>query len=545
MLFRSEDILKLPGGENGKAYQALSEMTSLIERQQHIIRETHRYQQSPDDDAKLREQDRRKLSEGEGDLSDSVRHLYAKMTTEMENKPIGEALDNLAKAAKSLNSASDFLLDDKIKEGQNEERLALTDLIAARKMFQKALSDHPSDFDEKSKPDEPEPVAEASKQLRDISEFRNEAKAAQDFIQKAVERQKQLAENADTVSRAEQQKRAQEETKLQKSLDDFEQQHPQMFRGVTNQSAAADQSLKRAAESLQKRSRNVKTATDNATTDLEKLQAAMKSQATGRQLTDAYRLKQMLDQQIQSLDQLQAGTNKSSGTNLQNTASQSRETLNQLKQIAENKPAGNMFGPELLDSLSGTNKSKLDSQLNKLAQAQGRDAQKQAAGEAKQGLQKVSDAFQASEPSAMQAAQKQDSLKSSQDENFERGMEQLESLKRKLESGRPLSSSQEARERQEAFYNLNKGLLDYQGNDQTAKQLLALLEEDLKDPGKPMDVAMLKKLMDQLRNFSVEVADKQDKKENPEMTNVDPSRLPPAYRGRIEKYYQKLSDQKQ
>jgi hypothetical protein len=50
--------------------------------------------------------------------------------------------------------------------------------------------------------------------------------------------------------------------------------------------------------------------------------------------------------------------------------------------------------------------------------------------------------------------------------------------------------------------------------------------------------------MDQLRNFSVEVADKQGKKENPEITNIDPSRLPPAYRGRIEKYYEKLSERK-
>jgi hypothetical protein len=42
----------------------------------------------------------------------------------------------------------------------------------------------------------------------------------------------------------------------------------------------------------------------------------------------------------------------------------------------------------------------------------------------------------------------------------------------------------------------------------------------------------------------VEVADKRETNSAPEMTSIDPSRLPPAYRGRIQKYYQKLSDQK-
>ena len=53
----------------------------------------------------------------------------------------------------------------------------------------------------------------------------------------------------------------------------------------------------------------------------------------------------------------------------------------------------------------------------------------------------------------------------------------------------------------------------------------------------------LKKLMDELQNFSLEVSALQAKKDDkPEVTNIDPTRLPPAYRGRIEKYFQKLSE---
>src|SRR5262249_14100618 len=82
-----EDILKLPGGENGKAYQCLSEMSALIGRQQHVIRQTHQHLQKPPEQENLQEQDRKKLSAAEGDLSDSAQHLYAKMASEMENKP--------------------------------------------------------------------------------------------------------------------------------------------------------------------------------------------------------------------------------------------------------------------------------------------------------------------------------------------------------------------------------------------------------------------------------------------------------------------------
>src|SRR6185369_7539140 len=104
-----EDILKMPGGENGKAYQTLAEMSALINRQQHIIRQTHQHVQKPPEQDTMRVQDRTKLSDAEGDLHESVDHLYAKMAAELENKPIGEAMDNLAKSGKSLTEASTLL----------------------------------------------------------------------------------------------------------------------------------------------------------------------------------------------------------------------------------------------------------------------------------------------------------------------------------------------------------------------------------------------------------------------------------------------------
>ncbi|MDB6065871.1 MAG: hypothetical protein JWR26_2079 [Pedosphaera sp.] len=540
-----EDILKLPGGEGGKAYQDLSEMTSLVERQQHVIRQTHQYEQAPQDQASLREQDRKKISGAEDDLGESVRHLYAKMASEMENKPIGEALDNLAKAEKSLGSASKAIQADTMKEGQNRERVALADLVAARKIFQKALNDNPKAFDDEAKDkEEPTPTAEDNKKLNEIAEFRNEAKAAQDFVKKAVEQQKELAKKAASTSSTNQPKLAVEEGQLQKSLENFEQQHPQVFKDVTNEVKRAEQSLGDAAKSFEKKSFAAPANTKTAADSLEKLQEAMGTHTADRQLADAYKLKEMLDQQIKKLGQMQESTNEIPNAELQQTARTSEETLKQLKQAAESKPTSDSFGPQLGEALSGTNKADMDAKLNQMAKAQGNDGKKQAAGRAKEGMEKVSQAFNNSQPSALQNAQKNDALKPGQGEAFEQGMQQLESMKQQMENGHALSAEQNAKQRKEALANLSEGLKEVHGDDQNAKQLLALLQEDLKDRAEPLNLAMLKKLMDQLRNYSIEVADKQDKKEHPDMTNVDPSKLPPAYRGRIEKYYQKLSEQK-
>src|ERR1035437_4810307 len=79
-------ILKMPGGEGGEAYACLNELSTLISRQQHVIRQTHQHLQRPQEQETLQAQDRKKLSEAEADLGDSAQHLYAKMAGEMENK---------------------------------------------------------------------------------------------------------------------------------------------------------------------------------------------------------------------------------------------------------------------------------------------------------------------------------------------------------------------------------------------------------------------------------------------------------------------------
>ena len=64
--------------------------------------------------------------------------------------------------------------------------------------------------------------------------------------------------------------------------------------------------------------------------------------------------------------------------------------------------------------------------------AQDEPTRQQRAGEAKEALSKVSKAFEESEPKAMQMAQKTDSLKPGEQESFNQGMAELESLLKQL-----------------------------------------------------------------------------------------------------------------
>jgi len=535
-----EDILKMPGGEGGKAYQCLSEMSALINRQQHIIRQTHQHLQKPQAVQNLQEQDRKKLSQAEDDLGESTQHLYAKMASEMENKPVGEALDNLAKAGKSLDRASKLLDDNVMNEAQSRERGALTELVAARKIFQKVVNEHPEAFDE-PKDDEATPVADSSKKLNEMAEFRNESRAARDFVQKALDQHRKLERQAQSAPRTMYNNLAEQERKLQKSLENFQAQHPQVFKNLQGESQKAEQAMSRAADSLENKSDDARNSMQQATQQLQQFNDAMRNNSAGQQLANSYKLKEMLDKEIQTLEQYATNNSKISEADAQKAAREAQETTDQLKKAAEQDPTRDAFGQPLRDALSGTNKINLDAKLFQVQQAEEPGEKKQRAGEAKQCLNKVSKAFSDSEPKALQMAEKTDSLKPGQDESFDVGMSELESLARQLAEGRQISPQDQAKQGQEALLNIQTGLRSYYGSNERAQEVITKLQQMVKADN--LDIGDLKKLMDELRHVSGETSDRLAKKEDkPDVTNIDPTRLPPAYRGRIQKYFQKLSE---
>jgi hypothetical protein len=532
-----EDILKMPGGEGGKSYQLLEELTGLIDRQQHIIRETHRYGQASTRDP----QDGSKLASAEIDLADASRHVYARISSELENQPIGEVLDHLAQAETWLKRAGGSLQLDQLPDSESQERTALTELVATRKQFQKFVNDHPDAFGS-PKGNEDTPIAGDAGKLKQIEEFRNETQAAQDLVQSTFQSEQSLAQRIAKSPRADQTKLADQQEELLKKLEEFQQQHPQPFEDVTNEMAQAQQAMKSAEETLRKNDWSARRATATAADDLDKLQEALKDQSFGRSLTDAYKLKQLLDGQIGQLGQLETNPAALTPEQLQQLVADAKGTTGQLKHFSEQPPTRDAFGPPLRDSLNDQHKQALDSLLDALPKAPDGEASKQAAGNAKGGLANVSKAFEDSQPSAVKG--KTASPREDSENALERGLDQLQSLLAQLNGNHALLPPDEAKLRNEAQKNLSDGIVGLEGHNEHTDQLLLLLDEDLKDRNMKLDPVVLKKLMDEIRDFSVEVDDAHgNKPKEPEVTHIDPANLPPAYRGRIEKYFQKLSEQ--
>jgi hypothetical protein len=192
--------------------------------------------------------------------------------------------------------------------------------------------------------------------------------------------------------------------------------------------------------------------------------------------------------------------------------------------------------------LTGTNKTELDSKLARVQLARDEPTRRERAGEARDALGKVSKAFEESEPKAMQAAQRTDSLKPGDQERFNLGMSELESLVKQLENHRQVSRENQTKQGQEALANLQSGMRSLYGNNDRGTLLLQKLEQMLRAE-QPIEVGDLRELMNALQHFSFEAADQMERRQDkPEVTNIDPTRLPPAYRGRIQKYFQKLSE---
>ena len=542
-----EDILKLPGGEGGKCYQTLSELTALINRQQHVIRQTHQHLQQPPAQENLRLQDLGKLASAEADLAESTQHLYSQITAEMETQPIGEALDNLAKAEDSLQQAGKALEKDSMPEAQGLERSALSQLVAARKMFQKAITDNPDQFKDPSQ-EEPPPIADSAQKLSQMAEFRNEAAAAQQFMEKTIEEQKKLQQKTRLTPRNDYPKLANEQRQLQQSLQEFQEQHPKPFAGAEQESKEAKEAMKKSAENYDKRNVAASSTAEKAVQQLEKLNEAMEEQSLEKQMANAYKLKQMLDRQAETFGQCSKPGSGVSGAELQSTVDQARNTLNQLQKTAEQQPTRDHFGEPLRDALSGQNKADLEAKLSRLERprrledVQDGTSKEQRAGEAAQALAKVSKAFEESQPGGLKLARQQDSLKPGEKNRLGQGIAELESLIAQLEKNRQLTPEDRAKQARQALDNVQSGARSDYGNNEATEVLLAKLDKMLKGE-KPVEIEDLKMLLNQLQHLSSETAERLTKNEDqPAVSNIDPAKLPPAYRSRIQKYFQQLSE---
>lgn len=542
-----EELETTAGGQSGQCSKLLNELTGMIERQQELIRQTYRSQAAAGNNGDAGQEARGQIAEAELELAQATNHVGAKMAAEFDQAAIAEPLSRLEQAESNMRSATGSLRDNAVDQSIRDERSALAALASARKQLQESISSDPDAFSPKAS--DAAQLPELAAALKRTAEFRDEEKAARDFMNKAIAQQRNIARQAATGKPQPKPPLAEQELGLQQSLEEFQQQHPQMFRGTEEECAEALQTLRQTAEAIRQGDPSMHTLPGQATEQLESLQQAMQQATEQQQLSDAYRLKSVLDDLIDQFTQLEREPDSMTQEQMEQAASQAQEVAKQLQELAENQPTREQFDEQLREAVNEDRQQQLQSHCNALCRSQNAGDKSGAAAGVKSQLQQMAGAFERSAPQSLAKstppAQPGNSPRPGAQESLDRGLRQLEGLMKNSQQGRPLSPTDEARQRGEALHNVQDGVRGLFGDNQRSQAMLSELEEELQDATVPVDVAMIERLVRELEKRRIEAGAAGVK--NPAaqpVTLIDPARLPPAYRRQIEKYFEKLSEQR-
>lgn len=532
-----QDILKLEGAAGGAGASCLNKLGALIRKQQDILRQTHRQEQKPSTNKNQREEDQQKLAAAQGDLEKTTGHLYAEVAG-LENAGIGTVLDQLALAQQSMGLATGELAEPDNLAAQGLEQRSLQQLVESRKDLVKALSDGK---DKNNTSEETPPVAGLGDQLNDIEDFRDKAGAALKAVQEAREKQEALAQEAANASVDKLPGLAQRQQELAKELADFQKKVPEPFAGLEDASLAANQAMQQAAQMP-----NPKTAA-RATRKAEQAVSALESELTrklSRQaLGDVYKLKNMLDAQSQEMGQMASEPGKFTPGDFEKTAETAKTAKELMEQTLEDTPAGRAFGPGLQEALTGEPGGRLDQALEKMrGAAQDQAGAAQGAGEAQQSIAQIAKAFEASQPAMMQADSSPERAPGSNN-GVSDAMRMLNSLVQRMTDGRPASPEDVRRQLEEARQLV---LEEMKVPDNQNSPVLLAAAQELQEMSEKVDIKgdfeALRKLMDRLESYRLELADKQKlAPDDPRLLHADPKEAPAEFRERVRRYFEKLS----
>lgn len=531
-----EDLLKLPGGEGGKAYALLNELSGLVDAQKHVMRETHGHLQRRYEKPELAAQDRAKLAGAERGLAEASRHLYAKMAAELENAPIGDVLDNLAKAEGALDRAGRAVAQQE-KDALRREQDALTDLVATRKTLQKTITENPDAFgdgDGDGDGDDQAKEPPTADQLKKIAEFRHEEKVVAGSLRELSERQRKLAEGARAAGDAPAPELGAEQERVARQLAQLREDHPRAFKGSEPQADAARKAADESAEALRSGQDAPRQAAE-AQQAMDALRDRASGTAGARGLSQAYRLREMIEDQARAMEGLPEGEGAVDGA--RRLAEDARETTRELGRTLEETPAGEAFGPPLRQALSPREQQARERALDALAGASTADERRKAGAAGAGALDRLARAFDDSAPASAREARSADALGGEDD--LGEALSRLEQLVLRPDAG---DAEADRKRRAEARAAL-RGVLERKYGQEKGTPDLLLATDAALEGGKPIDAARLRKLMDAIERFRVELTDARLTADaDPLLRHVDADRLPAAYRDRIQRYFQRLSE---
>ncbi|MFM8772132.1 MAG: hypothetical protein ACKOE4_08985 [Candidatus Kapaibacterium sp.] len=669
--FRNE-LKQIPGGPQGDNTNVLRELTTLIERQQHVIRKTREQQDLGAAAGADGQRQREALAHVEAELNAAGPHLSAELQSLLDQTTMQQLQPLLNEARSSLQEAENLLLGNTLPPAIKGETAALAALAKARQQFQTALREPADDAAGTAEADEPRPTAEApaetepqpepnslaaaleqqveqyakieqdpeqftpdeiqqtAQQTRELlqrlekfeqqqsaeeqsaselhqelnqknrQEFTSQCdklcqspdgsgkqqasktlrqglqelsramaadrarrtaerqatgmqekladmesrqaglRSARQEVQKLLAEERQLEQQAEPSEKKPGPQLAERQRNLRDRLNELSRQDPRSFAPCARQCESASSAMGQAAESLQSGQPKSQELGGLAARELQQLDDALEREQQGGRLAEAHQLKRLLDQQIRQLQQ--AAQPGNSSAQLDQSAQRGRAITAQLKQIAEEQPTRQQFGEPLREALRDELQHQIDQAAAGVCPAQGSADQGQAAGKLRQRLEDVSRAFEASVPGQRGRTQRQ-SLAAEGPQAIEEGLRRLESLTRRQAGRNARSQRGDPRLGQDALDSFEAGLETTYGHDEQTQQAIRNLERELKRGEQPVDAGLIQELLRGIQRTGRETVTTAQPDQT-QKTQIDPARLPPAYRKSIERYYQKLSEQR-
>jgi hypothetical protein len=536
-----EEMLKLQGGGGGGGGQCLNRLGLLIQKQQNILRQTHRQDQVPATNDTQREQDQTKLAEAQEDLRKATDHLYAEIAEKMEEQGVGTVLDQLALAEGTMGEAVAKLREPDNPKAKDRERSALQQLVESRKDFVKLLKQGggKGDGGESSGGDEQQPVAGLEKppedQLSDIEDFRDLSKAALAAVAEARKTEEAIAGGA-AGARATRLKRQRE---MERKFSDFQKKTPGPFQGVKKETAAANDAISKAEYALET-GYFMGEATKKAAEELAKLEQALGRSLERHSLADVYRIKQLLADSKADIErqlaQQQGQQGQGTAQQLARAGRQAKVAKDALAEALVKTPAGKAFGPTLEEAVKGEPGRELDQAAQQMQQ--GGNVAAAGAMKAGESLEKIARAFDASAPAMLHG----ESSPQGESSGADVASRLLASLLKRLGDGRPASPEDTRKQLEEAREAL---AAEAKEHPETAPMLVKVTK-DLEAMNKVdlnVNEAALHKLMDKLESARIELAASPDEKAvDPQLLKADPAKAPTEFRERVRRYFEKLSD---
>ena len=553
-----EDILKHTSGANGAggghSADLLEKLNELVRKQTTVVQQTHQYQQTEYPSDEMRKQDKKKLVDAQGGLSDTSNHLYGEIVADNENAPIGEILDHLAGAQQQMDKAVENLGEDVVPLAKQNEQSALAELVATRKAFYKVISNNPGAFGDGegagSSPDGKNKTGASAKDslasLSQVTEMRDHDQAALNQLKELTRQQQALANTASSSSNANGGPMAKTESGLKSNVEKLMEDNPDLFRDVAMEKASLQSDMQQAIDNLNSGDSDTGGHyLTHAAADMSDLQKAVERNRDRQQTAEAYKLKKIIDQNIQQLGQEKNKAGSLSPQEINDLAESATRSTGTLKDIAD-QPGHNGLGPGLSQALSADKQAALQQALQKLAQSTPGSQSQGAAGEAQGNLAQVSQAFGQGESGSGQAGAPQGQGQGSDTKTaLDDAEQELQGLILAQQEKQPPSAASQNKEQDQILGDLEDAL--QKDKSPEAEALLAQVD-DLKKQKKdlPFPADKLKQLLDKIQLASAEANDpNKDKPNKSEITVIDESKFPESYRDRIRAYYEQLSNHSQ